>query len=90
VDNPDLLIGSATAPVCSQGFIATPGGSTRTCTAVQPRLIPVALASGHDDPDHGRPQRQPRLQPAPDVQAFEHQPINLGILGRAASTVPDR
>jgi len=45
VDNPDLLIGSATAPVYGQGFIATPGGIDTHVHLVQPRLIPVALVA---------------------------------------------
>ena len=31
-DNPDLLIGSATAPIYGLGYIATPGGIDRMCT----------------------------------------------------------
>ena len=46
VDDPDLLVGSATAPVYGQGFIATPGGIDTHVHLVQPRLIPVALAAG--------------------------------------------
>jgi urease subunit alpha len=46
VDNPDLLIGSATAPLYGQGFIATPGGIDTHVHLVQPRLIPVALSAG--------------------------------------------
>jgi urease subunit alpha len=46
VDNPDLLIGSNTAPVYGQGFIATPGGIDTHVHLVQPRLIPSALAAG--------------------------------------------
>src|SRR5262245_63291803 len=46
VDNPDLLIGSATAPVYGQGYIATPGGVDTHVHLVQPRLISVALAAG--------------------------------------------
>ena len=64
VDNPDLLIGSNTAPVYGQGFIATPGGIDTHVHLVQPRLIPAALAAGMTTLDHRRPQRQPGLQPA--------------------------
>ena len=46
VDNPDLLIGSNTAPVYGQGYIATPGGIDTHVHLVQPRLIPAALAAG--------------------------------------------
>src|SRR5437773_1208865 len=42
VDNPDLLIGSATAPVYGLGYIATPGGIDTHVHLVQPRLIPAA------------------------------------------------
>ena len=46
VDNPDVLIGSATAPIYGLGYIATPGGIDTHVHLVQPRLIPVALAAG--------------------------------------------
>ena len=38
VDNPDLLIGSATAPIYGLGYIATPGGIDTHVHLVQPRL----------------------------------------------------
>ena len=89
VDNPDLLIGSATAPAYGQGFIATPGGIDTHVHLVQPRLIPVALASGMTTLITGGLNDNPAFNLRRMFQAFEHQPINLGILGRAASTVPD-
>ena len=89
VDNPDLLIGSATAPVYGQGFIATPGGIDTHVHLVQPRLIPVALAAGMTTLITGGLNDNPAFNLRRMFQAFEHQPINLGILGRAASTVPD-
>ncbi|PYN91250.1 MAG: urease subunit alpha [Candidatus Rokuibacteriota bacterium] len=89
VDNPDLLIGSATAPVYGQGFIATPGGIDTHVHLVQPRLIPVALASGITTLVTGGLNDNPAYNLRRMFLAFEHQPVNLGILGRAASTVPD-
>jgi urease subunit alpha len=89
VDNPDLLIGSATAPVYGQGFIATPGGVDTHVHLVQPRLIPVALAAGMTTLITGGLNDNPAFNLRRMFLAFEHQPINLGILGRAASTVPD-
>jgi urease subunit alpha len=89
VDNPDLLIGSATAPVYGQGFIATPGGIDTHVHLVQPRLIPVALASGMTTLITGGLNDNPAFNLRRMFQAFEHQPVNLGILGRAASTVPE-
>jgi urease subunit alpha len=89
VDNPDLLIGSATAPVYGQGFIATPGGIDTHVHLVQPRLIPVALAAGMTTLITGGLNDNPAFNLRHMFLAFEHQPINLGILGRAASTVPD-
>jgi urease subunit alpha len=89
VDNVDLLVGSATAPVYGQGFIATPGGIDTHVHLVQPRLIPVALASGMTTLITGGLNDNPAFNLRRMFQAFEHQPINLGILGRAASTVPD-
>ena len=89
VDNPDLLVGSATAPLYGRGLIATPGGIDTHVHLVQPKLIPVALAAGMTTLITGGLNDNP----APNLRrmflAFEHQPINLGILGRAASTVPD-
>jgi urease subunit alpha len=89
VDNPDLLIGSATAPIYGQGFIATPGGIDTHVHLVQPRLIPVALAAGMTTLITGGLNDNPAFNLRAMFRAFEHQPINLGILGRAASTVPD-
>src|SRR2546427_7505036 len=89
VDNPDLLIGSATAPVYGQGFIATPGGIDTHVHLVQPRLIPVALAAGMTTLITGGLNDNPAFNLRRMFQAFEHQPINPGILGRASSTVPD-
>src|SRR5207247_9380333 len=45
VDNPDLLVGSATAPIHGVGFIATPRGIDTHVPLVQPQLIPAALAA---------------------------------------------
>ena len=89
MDNPDLLIGSATAPVYGQGFIATPGGIDTHVHLVQPRLIPVALAAGMTTLITGGLNDNPAFNLRHMFLAFEHQPINLGILGRAASTVAD-
>jgi urease subunit alpha len=89
VDNPDLLIGSATAPIYGQGFIATPGGIDTHVHLVQPRLIPVALAAGMTTLITGGLNDNPAFNLRAMFRAFEHQPINLGILGRAAGTVPD-
>jgi urease subunit alpha len=89
VDNPDLLIGSATAPIYGQGYIATPGGIDTHVHLVQPRLIPVALAAGMTTLITGGLNDNPAFNLRNMFLAFEHQPINLGILGRAASTVPD-
>ena len=89
VDNPELLVGSATAPIYGQGFIATPGGIDTHVHLVQPRLIPVALAAGMTTLVTGGLNDNPAFNLRRMFLAFEHQPINLGILGRAASTVPD-
>jgi urease subunit alpha len=89
VDNPDLLIGSATAPLYGQGFIATPGGVDTHVHLVQPRLIPVALAAGMTTLITGGLNDNPTVNLRRMFEAFEHQPINLGILGRAAATVAD-
>jgi urease subunit alpha len=89
VDNPDLLIGSATAPLYGQGFIATPGGIDTHVHLVQPRLIPVALSAGMTTLITGGLNDNPAYNLRRMFLAFEHQPVNLGILGRAASTVPD-
>lgn len=88
VDNPDLLIGSATAPVYGQGYVATPGGIDTHVHLVQPRLIPVALAAGMTTLITGGLNDNPAFNLRRMFEAFEHQPVNLGVLGRAASTVP--
>jgi urease subunit alpha len=89
VDDPELLVGSATAPIYGQGFIATPGGIDTHVHLVQPRLIPVALAAGMTTLVTGGLNDNPAFNLRRMFLAFEHQPINLGILGRAASTVPE-
>jgi urease subunit alpha len=89
VDNPDLLIGSATAPVYGQGFIATPGGIDTHVHLVQPRLVPAALSAGMTTFITGGLNDNPAYNLEHMFLAFEHQPVNLGILGRAASTTPE-
>lgn len=89
VDNPDLLVGSATAPVYGLGYIATPGGIDTHVHLVQPRLVSVALAAGMTTLVTGGLNDNPAYNLRRMFLAFEDQPINLGILGRAASTVPD-
>ena len=89
VDNPDLLVGSATAPIYGVGFIATPGGIDTHVHLVQPRLIPVALAAGMTTLITGGLNDNPAYNLRRMFEAFEQMPVNLGILGRAASTVPE-
>ena len=89
VDNPDLLVGSATAPIYGVGFIATPGGIDTHVHLVQPRLIPVALAAGMTTLITGGLNDNPAYNLRRMFEAFEYAPVNLGILGRAASTVPE-
>jgi urease subunit alpha len=86
VDNPDLLIGANTAPVYGLGYIATPGGIDTHVHLVQPRLIPVALAAGMTTLITGGLNDNPTFNLDQMFLAFEHQPVNLGLLGRAAST----
>ena len=89
VDNPDVLIGSATAPIYGLGYIATPGGIDTHVHLVQPRLIPVALAAGMTTLITGGLNDNPAFNLEHMFLAFEHQPMNLGLLGRAASTTPE-
>src|SRR6266487_6176679 len=89
VDNPDLLIGSATAPIYGLGYIATPRGIDTHVHLVQPRLIPVAPAAGMPTLITGGLNDNPAFNLRRMFLAFEHQPVNLGILGRAASTVAE-
>ncbi|HEY7141251.1 MAG TPA: urease subunit alpha, partial [Methylomirabilota bacterium] len=85
VDNPDLLIGSNTAPVYGQGYIATPGGIDTHVHLVTPRLIPVALAAGMTTLITGGLNENPAYNLEHMFRAFEGLPVNLGVLGRAAS-----
>lgn len=89
VDHPDLLIGSNTAPVSGIGLIATPGGVDTHVHLVQPRLIPTALAAGMTTLITGGLNDNPVYNLDRMFLAFEHQPVNLGILGRAASTTSE-
>jgi urease subunit alpha len=85
VDDPDLLIGPNTAPVYGQGFIATAGGIDTHVHLVQPRLVPVALAAGMTTLITGGLNENPAFNLEHMFLAFEGLPVNLGILGRAAS-----
>jgi urease subunit alpha len=85
VDNPELVLGANTVPVYGQGFIATPGGIDTHVHLVQPSLIPVALAAGMTTLITGGLNDNPAYNLERVFQAFEHLPVNLGILGRAAS-----
>ncbi len=85
VDNPDLLIGANTAIVYGRGYIATPGGVDTHVHLVQPRLIPNALAAGLTTLITGGTNDNPAFNLERMFLAFEHLPVNLGILGRAAS-----
>jgi urease subunit alpha len=85
VDNPDLLLGPNTAPVYGQGFIATPGGIDTHVHLVQPRLVPVALAAGMTTLITGGLNDNPAFNLERMFLAFEGEPVNLGLLGRAAS-----
>src|SRR5437899_6230408 len=89
VDDPDLVLGTNTAPVYGTGLIATPGRVDTLVHLVQPRLIPVALAAGMTTLVTGGLNDNPAFNLRRMFQAFEHQPINLGVLGRAAGTVPE-
>jgi urease subunit alpha len=89
VDNPDLLIGANTAPVYGLGFIATPGGIDTHVHLVQPRLVPVALAAGMTTLITAGLNDNPAFNLEHIFLALEHQPVNLGLLGRAASTTAE-
>jgi len=89
IDDPDLLIGSATAVIYGGGFVATPGGIDTHVHLVQPRLIPAALGAGMTTLITGGLNDNPAFNLERMFQAFEHQPVNLGVLGRAASTVDE-
>ncbi len=89
VDHPDLLIGPNTAPIYGLGYIATPGGVDTHVHLVQPRLIPAALSAGMTTLVTGGLNDNPAFNLERMFLAFEHQPVNLGILGRAASTAPE-
>ena len=85
VDSVDVLIGANTVPVPGQGLIATPGGVDTHVHLVTPRLIPVALAAGLTTLITGGLWNNPAWNLDRAFEAFEAWPVNLGILGRAAS-----
>lgn len=85
VDDVDLLIGANTVPVPGQGLIATAGGVDTHVHLVTPKLIPVALAAGMTTLTTGGLGNNPAWNLWRQFEAFEHFPINLGVLGRAAS-----
>jgi urease subunit alpha len=85
VDNPDLLVGPNTMAVYGQGYVATPGGIDTHVHLVQPRLLPVALAAGLTTLITGGLSENPAFNLERMFLAFEDCPVNLGLLGRAAS-----
>lgn len=85
VDDVDVLVGANTAAIPGQGLIATPGGIDTHVHLVTPRLIPVALAAGMTTLVTGGLWQNPAFNLERAFEAFEHVPINLGILGRGAS-----
>lgn len=85
VDNVDLLIGPGTVPVPGHGLIATPGGVDTHVHLVTPKLIPVALSSGLTTLITGGLNNNPAFNLWRAYEAFEHLPVNLGVLGRANS-----
>jgi urease subunit alpha len=85
VDNPDLLIGPNTVPVYGLGYVATPGGIDTHVHLVQPRLVPVALAAGMTTLITGGLNDNPAFNLERIFMALEDWPVNVGILGRAAS-----
>jgi len=89
VDNVDVLIGPNTVPIPGQGLIATPGGVDTHVHLVTPRLVPVALAAGMTTLITGGLGQNPAFNLERAFEAFEHVPVNLGILGRASSHVFD-
>ncbi|MGE3267980.1 MAG: urease subunit alpha [Chloroflexota bacterium] len=84
-DNVEVLLGANTVPIPGQGLIATPGGVDTHVHLVTPKLIPVALASGLTTLITGGLGQNPAFNLHRAFEAFENLPINLGILGRAAS-----
>lgn len=85
VDAPVLELGTNTVPVYGQGYIATPGGIDTHVHLVQPRLVPAALAAGLTTLVTGGLDQNPAFNLHQMLLAFEGQPVNLGMLGRAAS-----
>ena len=90
VDNPDLLIrvehhaastGRATSPL--------PACIDTHVHLVQPRLIPAALAAGMTTLITGGLNENPAFNLEQMFLAFEGFPVNLGVLGRAASYTAD-
>lgn len=84
-DNVEVLLGANTVPIPGQGLIATPGGVDTHVHLVTPKLIPVALAAGLTTLITGGLGQNPAFNLHRAFEAFESLPINLGILGRAAS-----
>jgi urease subunit alpha len=85
VDDPELVLGANTVPVYGHGYIVTPGGVDTHVHLVQPKLVPAALAAGMTTLITGGLNDNPAFNLERMFLAFEYQPVNLGILGRAAS-----
>jgi urease subunit alpha len=86
LDNVDVVLGVNTVPLPGQGLIATPGGVDTHVHLMTPRLIPVALAAGMTTLITGGTSQNPAFNLDRAFEGFEHLPINLGLLGRGASS----
>ena len=78
----DLQIGPNTWPVNGQSLIATAGAIDSHVHLITPRLVPVALSAGITTLITAGFEEPPYVMRA-TLQAFEYQPVNLGLQASA-------
>ncbi len=84
----DLHIGPNTWPVNGHGLIATAGAIDSHVHLITPRLVPVALAAGVTTLITAGFEEPPYVMRA-TLEAFENQPVNLGLQASARTERPD-
>lgn len=86
-DGVDLRIGPNTWPVNGHGLIATTGAIDSHVHLITPRLVPVALSAGVTSLITAGFEEPPYVMKA-TLQAFEDQPVNLGLQASARTDRP--
>jgi urease subunit alpha len=83
----DMTIGANTMPVMGYGLIATAGAIDSHVHLLTPNLVPVALSAGVTTLITAGFE-EPPMAMGITMQAFENQPVNIGLQASARTDVP--